>query len=343
MAHDDLGTDQPRRHRVGVALEGNERGGTDLVVLDDGGRVGGGGKGSQPLELGQVADARSPTSARGEERGGAVFAHELFELGHRARALVGGALAEAVEARLGLGHGLCAHGAPEALRGVVDGLLHRPLAVAPPGRTGHDGHRVVLGHGDEAGLHDAALGLDDRRHAIDAPAPGGAAEAAQHLVEGLDQMGLVLGLGEDAAELARARERPHQQMGVVAPRSFWQFDPVPLDLFARRVLDLDGGPTLDARTRLAVGTELVGAQAPGEALVAEREPEGADLVIEGACPHVGVLGEAGSQIRDVLDEGVGFCASALAGHPLAIQVGPDRLAVPTQVPGDGRDRPALLA
>ena len=110
----------------------------------------------------------------------------------------------------------------------------------------------MLGHGDEARLDDAGLRVDDGRHAVDAPAPGVAAEAAQHAVHGLDQVGLVFGLGEDAPELARARERAHQQMGVPAPGGFGQLVPVPLDLFARRVLDLDGGPALDAIARLAV-------------------------------------------------------------------------------------------
>jgi hypothetical protein len=43
-------------------------------------------------------------------------------------------------------------------------------------------------------------------------------------------MGLVFGLGEDAPELARARQRPHQKMGVTAPRGLGQLVPVPLDL-----------------------------------------------------------------------------------------------------------------
>ena len=89
--------------------------------------------------------------------------------------------------------------------------------------------------------------------------------------------------------------------------------------------------------------QLVGPQPPGEALVAEGEPQRRDLVIERARPHVRVLREARPQIGDVLDERIGCGASALAGNPLSVQVGADRLAVPPQVSGDGRDRPALLA
>ena len=77
------------------------------------------------------------------------------------------------------------------------------------------------------------FGIDDGRHAVEAPAPGVATEAPQHLVDGLDQMGLVFGLGEATSELSRARERAHQQVGVTAPGGFWQLVPVPLDLFAR--------------------------------------------------------------------------------------------------------------
>ena len=74
----------------------------------------------------------------------------------------------------------------------MDGLLHAALAVPPPRRAGVDAHRVVLGHGHEARLDLAGLGVDDRRHPVDPPAPGGAAQPAQHAVDALDQVGLVL-------------------------------------------------------------------------------------------------------------------------------------------------------
>ena len=124
--------------------------------------------------------------------------------------MIADAFAEAVELALGIVDVRRRHGAPEALGGEVDGLLHRSLAVAAPGRTGDHVGAVVLGHGHEAGLDGAALRIDDGRHAVDAPASGVAAQAAQHAVHGLDQVGLVFGLGEDAPELARARERAHQ-------------------------------------------------------------------------------------------------------------------------------------
>ena len=247
MAHGHLGSDQTRRDRVRVALEGDERRRTDGVVVLDRRRVARSRQGPKPLELGQVAHARTPASACGEERDGGLFADELFELGDGPGPAVADAFAEPVELALGVVDVRGRHSAPEALGGEVDGLLHAALAVAPPRRTGDDARPVVLGHGDEARLDDPGLGVDDGRHAVDAPAPGVATEAPQHAVHRFDQMGLVFGFGEDAPELARARQRADQQMGVAAPGGLGQLVPVPLDLFAGRVLDLDGGPALHAR------------------------------------------------------------------------------------------------
>jgi hypothetical protein len=217
------------------------------------------------------------------------------------------------------------------------------LPIAPSWRTGHDGDAVVLGHGDEGRLDDAGPRVHHRRHAVDTPASGGAAEASQHAIDGFDQVRLVLGLGEHPPELPRARKGPEKQMGVVSPGGFWQFVPVPLQLFAGRVLDLDRGPALHPRTRLAVRAQVVAAKPPGEALVAQGESEGRDLVEQSTSPHVLVLGEAGPQVGDVLVERVWPRPPPFPGDPLAVQIGTDRLAIPLQMTGDGRYRPALLA
>jgi hypothetical protein len=50
----------------------------------------------------------------------------------------------------------------------------------------------MLGDRDEARLDDTGLRIDDRRHAVGPPTPGSAPEAAQHPVEGLDEVRLVL-------------------------------------------------------------------------------------------------------------------------------------------------------
>jgi len=343
VAHPHVRPDQPRWDRVGVPLEGNEGRGTHQVGGLDGGRVTRGGKGPEPLELGQVAHRRTPVTPGQKERRGGVLAHDVLELGDRPGPAIADVLAEPVQLLLALGHGLGCHRPPETLGGEVDGLLHRSFSIPPSGRTRHHLSAIVLGHGDEARLDRARLRVDHGGHAVHPPAPGIAAQAAQHAVHGLDEMGLVLGLGEHAAELSRARKRPEQQMGVVVPGGFGQLVPVPLDLGTRRVFDLDGGASFHPGTGLAVRPQLSGSEPPSEALVGELEPEGHGLVVKGRRPHVGVLAQTFTQVRHELIELVGLSAFALAGDMGAVQVVPDRSPVPIQMTGDGRDRPALLA
>jgi hypothetical protein len=56
-------------------------------------------------------------------------------------------------------------------------------------------------------------------------------------------------------------------VGVFSPWSLRQLVPVPLDLLAGRVLDLDGGPALHAGARLAVRPKLVPAKPSREARI----------------------------------------------------------------------------
>ena len=76
----------------------------------------------------------------------------------------------------------------------------------------------MLGDRDETLLDDTGLRVDDCCHAIGSPAPGCAPEAAQHLVDHLDQVRLVLCFREHAPELARTGERAQEQVSVLAPR-----------------------------------------------------------------------------------------------------------------------------
>ena len=124
---------------------------------------------------------------------------------------------------------------------------------------------------------------------------------------------------EHAPELARARQRPHQQVGVVTPRGIGELDPVPLDLLAGWVVDLDGGPALHPRTRLTVRAQAPGPDPPGEALVAEGEPQGHHLVIEGGRPHVRVVFEAQLQVGDELVEGIGTRPPTFPGNPFPVR------------------------
>ena len=156
-------------------------------------------------------------------------------------------------------------------------------------------------------------------------------------------MGLVFGLGEHAAELPRARKRAEQQMGVVVPGSLGQLVPVPLDLLAGRVLDLDGGPSLHPGTRLAVRAQRMSTKTPSEARIGELEPKRTDLVIEGRGPHMRVLAQALTEVGHELLERIGLAPFALAGDSGAVQMVADRCPIPVQMTGDGRDRPALFA
>jgi hypothetical protein len=135
---------------------------------------------------------------------------------------------------------------------------------------------------------------------------------------------------------------PHQQMCVAAPGGFGELVPVPLDLLARRVLDLDGGPAFDAVTRFTMRAQRMETQTAREALVAEGEPEGCHLVIEVGGPDVRVLAQTLAQIRHERLKRVGFRSPAHAGNSCPVQMVPDRLAITTQVVGDGRDGPSLF-
>src|SRR5205823_254747 len=126
-------------------------------------------------------------------------------LAHRARAAppaVAGALEEPVELELGLGLGGHLRRAPEALGDEVVARLDRALAVGAPRGAHVDCGPVVLCHLGEARRDATAPRVADAGHAVEAPAPGGAAEAAEHRVERLHQVRLILRLGEDGPALS---------------------------------------------------------------------------------------------------------------------------------------------
>ncbi len=107
------------------------------------------------------------------------------------------------------------------------------------------------------------------------------------------------------------------------------------DLLARRMLDLDRRPTADPPARLAVGPQARCANAADEARVAARVAELPDLVEQGGQPEMGIVGEAGGEIRRERFERIRDRRSADAGGPVAADVGADRLAVAFEVAGDG--------
>ncbi len=255
-------------------------------------------------------------------------------------------LTEPVERGLGfLDGGVVRQCAPPALRGGVVGLLHHALTVAPPRRADRDLHAVVLGDRSERHGHLPRLGMADRAHPVEAPLPREPAELAGGLVQGVDQMGLVLGRRQGAAPATGVRERTDQQVRVLAPppvlRRVRQLEPVPLGLLTRRMLDRRVRPALRRRARLAVRPQTPGAELAGEGRIRPVVAEPGDLVEQGHRPQVRILGEACTDIVDERLERIGFGGLAFAGDPAAGQVGADGLAVPAQVPGDRRDAHSL--
>ena len=244
-------------------------------------------EGEQRLGIGQLAD-RGAFTARSS-----------------AFALVTDGGAEDVEGALGLLGGRRCHGAPPASRNEAHGGLDRTLSIAAPGRTGLDDGAVVLGHRSEGGLHVAGPRHDHRGQAVGAPHPRRPAQAPQHLVHGLDEVGLVHLLGQHAADLARVRQRAQQHVGRRSPRSVAALEPVPLDLLARRMVDLDGVAALDPGAGLAVRPEPGQAHLAGEGGVAQRIAEPPDLVIEGRGPDVRIVDEPRRQVLGERLERVG--------------------------------------
>src|ERR1700722_18312362 len=89
-------------------------------------------------------------------------------------------------------------------------------------------------------------------------------------------------------------------MGVtISPLGFWQLVPIPFDFLSRWMVDLDGGASLHARTRLTVRTKTSRANAPGKARIAEGESKSADLVIQGAGPYVRILVQPLTQVGEL--------------------------------------------
>ncbi|MFI2352901.1 hypothetical protein ACH492_39185 [Streptomyces sp. NPDC019443] len=119
-----------------------------------------------------------------------------------------------------------------------------------------------------------------------------------------------------------------------------QFDPVELDLLARRMRDdrhvsATGGPA-----RFAVRTRLIPPQGPRENGIATRITEFDDLLEERRRPQVWVVAEP---LAAVLQEGHERVRrlTPISRDPFAVQISADRLAIVAQMPGNRGDRPAL--
>jgi hypothetical protein len=165
--------------------------------------------------------------------------------GHVAAAtLVGDLDAEPVQRRLCLGHRADASGAPPRLGEVVDRLLDDAFAVAVPWRTRINPDAVMLRHRHEAALHLVRARADDRGHAVDPPPSRRTTQAGQDLVQPDDEVGLVVGLGEPASHPIRVRQRTDEDVRLRMPRGVVELEPVPLDLLAGGMLDVDVGSSV---------------------------------------------------------------------------------------------------
>ena len=270
---------EPRRHRVAVAPKGDAG-----VVGHDPGDLGRGRErrrreGEQRLGVGQRAD------------GGALTVRST------AFALVTGGGAEDVEGALGLlggrGSSWCATSGPRRsaprtrplpfdCRASADRARRRPRSAWPP----------------------------ERRTAWTSPVPGTitvARRSVRHTLavpprrrstSSMASMRWAWSIfsASTPRTLPECGNVPKQHVGRRAPRGVAALEPVPLDLFAGRVVDLDGVAALDPGTGLAVRPEPGQAHLADEARVAQRIAEPLHLVIERRGPDVRVVDEPRRQV-----------------------------------------------
>jgi hypothetical protein len=187
--------------------------------------------------------------------------------------------------------------------------------------------------------------MTDRGHPVEAPTLGEPAEAGGDLVQPLDQMGLVLALGDPGPPPARVRQHPEQQMRgtITAPRRrrIGQLYPIPLGLLAGRVLDHRPVLVPVRRARRAPRPQLVAADRGGERLIRPRKAQAGHLVEQRRRPQMRIIIEPLPAIRQEVGHRLRPSRLALTRHPFAVQIRPDRLAVMTEMSGDRADRPPL--
>jgi hypothetical protein len=187
------------------------------------------------------------------------------------------------------------------------------------------------------GAQTARAGLDDRAHAVGAPATGGPAQPLQQTVESGDQVREALALGEHDADPARRRESPDQHVSRLAPRRLRQLEPVELELPAGLVYELDRHPPPVALADLAHRPQLKPAQLPRQRRVRALEPQRPQLPQQHRRVQMRIVTET---LSDVIAERLQRArAAARLTIALAPQPRPYRLAVPTRVARDRAHRP----
>jgi hypothetical protein len=319
-----VGVGETGRDRVAVASERDRRvRGNDPSDVNGGGEHGGGQR-DERLGVAERADGR------GCAGGGAALAG------------VAGAGEEAVQRQLRLLRAGRGRRSPPSSAHIADRGLNRALAVPPPRWARLHDRAVVLRDWGEGRLHVPGAGHDHGSEPVSAPHPGGAAQAAHHRVHRLHEVRLVEGLGQHTTRAGRVRQCSEQHVRGAAPRRSAPFEPVPLDLLARRVLDLDGVAALHAPACLAVRPQPTLADLAHEAGVAPLVTERGDLDEQRRRPKMWVIAEPGPDVALEVGQRVRHRGHPGARLTVAVQVRADRLAVTLQMAGDGRDRPAPL-
>src|SRR5215212_6235543 len=100
----------------------------------------------------------------------------------------------------------------------------------------------------------------------------------------------------------RVRQRAQQDIRGAAPRRPAPFEPVPLDLLARRMFDLDRVAALHPPARLTMRPQPTRTDLAHEARVAARIAERDDLDEQRRGPQVRVIREPGPDVDLELGE-----------------------------------------
>jgi hypothetical protein len=147
-------------------------------------------------------------------------------------------------------------------------------------------------HGQPVGSGD-----HDRGHPVGPPHARRATEGDQHAVHRLGEVPEGHLLAEDAAEAAGVRQRAEQHERRLTPRGVVQLKPVPLDLLARRVLDLDPDRVAAAvLAHPAHGPQLQATQLTHERRIGAVEPGVDELAVKHRRVDVRVIDEPCRQI-----------------------------------------------
>lgn len=300
-----------------VGLEGDQRRARRLALDSDHGGVG-----------------------RGRQRPERLGRADLANRAARSRALVGDLLAPDIERRLRLGHRHHAGAAPPRLRRVLHRGLDNALALPAPRRADRDLDAVVLGRLGRIGGQAVGAGDHDRRHPVGPPDPGGAAEGDEHAVHRLGEVPEGHLLAEHAAEAPRVRQRAEQQERRRSPRRVVQLKPVPLDLLAGRVVDLDRHRAAAmVLADQAQRPQLKAPQLPDQRRVAAIEPGLGELAEQHRRVQVRVIDEPRLDIATERFQAARRRPAVLP-DALALHVLRDRLAVAAGMPADRGHGPA---